>query len=426
MPVQSKLALHGGDPVRTRPFEAWPPRDEPTEKALVEVYRSGRWGSGDEVQRFERDFASFVGARYGVAVSSGTAALEIALRAIGVDSGSEVIVPAYTFFSTASAVLRANAIPVFVDIDPLTYTMDPGEVEAKITDKTRAIIPVHLFGYPMDIEALRSVSASRGIRIVEDCAHALGAARGGRMAGAFGDMSIFSFMSSKLMTAGEGGIILTSSKELAVRSQSLRDCGRLPGKSLYEHHLLGSNNRLTEFQAAILNRQLDRAPERQAKRASLAKELCRRLDRIEGLRVGQPREEEVDHAWLCVAVAYDRDAFHGVPLELFCMALQKEGIPCEPGYDRPVYRNPIFLKRTFDRNQCPVGCPFYGRDLHFHSIACPIAERLCEGLFLIPHHLLYEEDEVADDIVSAICKVKENALDLIFETEFARPKPDSL
>ena len=372
------------------------------------------------MRRFEASFASFTGARYGVAVSSGTTALEIALRAMGVDSAAEVIVPAYTFFSTASAVLRVNAIPVFADIDPVTYCMDLRSVESNLTNETQAVVPVHMFGYPMDVDPLLSLAARRGIKVLEDCAHAHGAGRNGRRAGSWGDMSIFSFMSSKLMPAGEGGIILASSRELAGRAASLRDCGRLPKKSPYEHYLAGSNHRLTEFQAVILSEQLERFPGLADTRRAFVAKLCQRIGEIEGLRIGQQKEESIEHAYLCMPIEYDCQAFHGVHLKLFCLALQKEGIPCETGYERPVYKNPLFQERNFDRHQCPVRCSFYGRTVDFENVDCPVAEELCQRLILLPHYMLSGDEEDIDDIAAAFLKVKENAMDLLFETDLEK------
>lgn len=413
-----KLALHGGTPVRLRPFNAWPPIEPETEKRLVQVYRSGQWGAGEEVRQFEKSFAAYVGARYGIAVSSGTTALEIALRALGVGSAAEVIVPAYTFFSTVSAVLRVNAIPIFMDIAPDTLCMDVTSLEAKITDKTQAIIAVHTFGYPMDLADLLSTAAKKGIHVIEDCAHAHGAARDGRKAGTFTDISMFSFMSTKLLPAGEGGIVMTSSRELKARANALRDCGRFSGDLPDEHSLLGSNNQLTDFQAAILNDQLDRYCDTIQKRRIIANKICRKLNGIDGLSVIQQEDPNVEHAYLGIAIKYDLEAFEGVPRDLFCLALQKEGIPIETGYTKPVYKNPIFLKRNFDRHLCPIGCPFYGKEVAFETVHCPTTETVCRNLLFLPHHLLYGDSQDVDDIITAFMKVKESVVDLLFETDF--------
>jgi dTDP-4-amino-4,6-dideoxygalactose transaminase len=397
----SKLALHGGPPVRTKTFKPWPPRDPATEQRLREIYRSGIWGQGKEIRAFEQSFAAFIGAGYGVAVSSGTTALEIAIQSLGIAPGTEVIVPAYTFFSTVSAVLKNRAIPVFADVDPDTFCIDINDIKTKMTDKTQVIIPVHIFGYPMDLQELLRLADRGGIKVIEDCAHAHGAARQGRKAGDSGNMSAFSFMNTKLMSSGEGGIVLTPSEDYAARAASLRDCGRLPGKSPYEHFFAGSNHRMTEFQAVILNQQIEQYPASLELRRRFAKKLIEQLGQIDGLQVRQREDESVHHAYLAVAIELSHDDMLNVPTGLICLALQKEGIPCEPGYDRPVYRNSVLLNE-------------FALDLA--AVRCPVAEDLCRKVILIPHQILSGGDQDIQDIIDAIIKVKENAMDLLFDS----------
>ncbi|MBA2602358.1 MAG: DegT/DnrJ/EryC1/StrS family aminotransferase, partial [Acidobacteria bacterium] len=254
------LALLGGRAVRTRPFTRWPVFGGLEEERLIRTLRSGNWGrlQGSEVSEFEGRFASMHGCRHGIAVANGTVSLRIGLMAAGIRAGDEVVVPGYTFISTASAVVEANAVPVFADIDPHTFNIDPGEIERAITPRTKAIIPVHFAGQPADMDAILAIARRHGLIVIEDAAHAHGARYRDRPAGSLGDMASFSFQSSKNLTAGEGGIITTNDDRLADACRSISNCGRVPGGLWYEHHVVSGNYRLGEFQGAVLNCGLDR------------------------------------------------------------------------------------------------------------------------------------------------------------------------
>jgi len=211
-------------------FSSWPVHDESEEQALIQVLRSGRWGriDGDRVAAFEETFAAYQDARYGVACSSGTAAVRLALLAAGIEEGDEVIVPPYTFVATASAVVEANAVPVFADIEPDTYNIDPEAIERAVTPRTRAIIPVHFAGQAADLARILDIAGRHRLTVIEDAAHAHGATWQDRKLGSIGEMGCFSFQSSKNLTAGEGGIILTSSAELERLLRAFHTCGRYP------------------------------------------------------------------------------------------------------------------------------------------------------------------------------------------------------
>src|SRR5512141_296398 len=215
--MSHRLALLGGTPIRTRPFRSWPIFGKPEGRRLMRALRSGQWGrlQGSEVDEFEARFASMHGCRHGIAVANGTVSLRIALIAAGIGAEEEVIIPPYTFFSTASAVIEANAVPVFADIELDTFNLGPVAVEAAITPRTRAIIPVHFAGQPADMKALMALARRRGLVVIEDAAHAHEAVHGKRPAGSLGDLASFSFQSSKNLTSGEGGIITTNNAALA-------------------------------------------------------------------------------------------------------------------------------------------------------------------------------------------------------------------
>src|SRR6266542_781919 len=232
--TQSKagqLAIDGGTPVRDKPFPKWPVWDERDERALLEVLRSGRWGShagGGTVHEFRERFAAYQDAEHAVALTNGTAALEVALRAVGVEPLDEVIIPPYTFVATATAVLALGAVPVFADILEDTFLIDPADVARKITPRTKAIIAVHIGGQPADMDGVLALAKNHDLRVVEDAAQAHGAAWRGTKVGALGDAGTFSFQSSKNLNSGEGGIVLTNDREVAERAWSISNVGRLP------------------------------------------------------------------------------------------------------------------------------------------------------------------------------------------------------
>jgi dTDP-4-amino-4,6-dideoxygalactose transaminase len=254
----AKLALESGSPIREKPFPTWPVFGVAERRALLEVFESGKWWYGERVDEFERKFAAFQDAKFGISCSSGTAGLRAALTALRVGAGDEVIVPPYSFIATASAVLEVNAIPVFADVDLETANIDPGAVEKKITSRTKAVIPVHFAGLPCELDSLIEIASANNVKLLEDACHSWGSKWDGRGTGSIGECGVFSFQMSKNMTSGEGGIVLTSEPELADRIRSFTNCGRMEGKPWYEHHSLGTNLRMTELQAALLLGQLSR------------------------------------------------------------------------------------------------------------------------------------------------------------------------
>ncbi|HEY3560301.1 MAG TPA: DegT/DnrJ/EryC1/StrS family aminotransferase [Kribbella sp.] len=265
----------------------WPEYGDDEAKALLEVLNSGKWGStsGDVVATFEREFAQYQQAGHAICLANGTLAIAIALRAAGVGIGDEVIVPPYTFIATASAALFVGAVPVFADIDPDTHLLDPVAAEAAVTERTKAIVVVHLAGRPADLDAFTAIGARHGLTVIEDAAQAHGAAYKGRPVGAIGDLGTFSFQSSKNITAGEGGVVLTDDDRLAAALYSLVNVGRVPGGGWYQHETVGYNLRLTEFQAAILRVQLQRHPRLQEIRERNARLLTELLSEVDGIQL---------------------------------------------------------------------------------------------------------------------------------------------
>jgi len=406
----AKLALKGGEPVRTKPFPKWPIFDTKELEALKNVLESGVWGiRGLRQKEFEEKFASYQHAKYGITVTNGSAALEISLRALGIGCGDEVIVPPYTFMATVTSVLYVNAIPIFADIDPEAYTIDPKSVESVISERTKAILPVHISGRPADMDALLSIAEKYDLYILEDACQAWGSEWRGRRVGAIGDMGAFSFQSSKNITSGEGGIIMTNDEELYSKAWSLHNCGRSLKGPWYEHNIPGGNYRMTEFQAAILLVQLERLDEQTEKRMSNARYLDEKLSKIDGIKPLKNDERITRNSYHLYIFRFDPEAFGEISKARFAEALQAEGIPASVGYSKPLYKE-LYLD-YFKR--CPLSCPYYGKPVDYSKVKLPVAERACytEGLWL-PQYVLLGSKEDMDDIIAAFEKVQENVDEL--------------
>jgi len=425
----SKLKLLGGSAVRTQPFHPWPVFDTQEEQALLGVLRSGKWwrfafgqgvelaepeqGERAQVAQFQEEFARYHDCRYGIAAANGTATLEMGLRAMNLDIGDEIIVPAYTYIASATCVLQNNLVPIFVDVDPDTYNLDPVRVEEAITPRTRAIMVVHFGGQVADMDQINALAARRGIPVIEDAAHAHGCMWKGKKAGALGYFSSFSFQASKNVTAGEGGIICTNDRALAAECDSLLWAGRRVGRPWYEFHRLGWNYRITEFQAAILRVQLARLEEQTLLRERRARYLTRRLAGIPGIRPLQQDPRCTRNGYHIFMVRYDEPAL-GLPRKRFVEALAAEGIPAFGGYTFPLYKNPMFLEKRFINGSFPLGTPYHA-DVDYAAFAarCPVSERACrsEAVWLAQNLLLGSEQDM-DDIATAIRKVLENRKEL--------------
>lgn len=400
----SKLALLGGNPVRTKPYIKWPFFDEKEEQAVLEVIRSGKWWryEGDKVLKFEQQFANAHDAKFGIAVTNGTAALEIALAAMGVRPGDEVIVPSYTFVATATAVIANGATPVFVDIEPDTYNLDPVQVEQAISEKTKVIIPVHFAGYPADMDRLMEIACKHNILVLEDAAHAHGGAYKGKKLGSIGHASGFSFQASKNMTSGEGGIVLSNDEELAAKVFSIHTFGRTPGRPWYEHHLISTNKRMTEMQAAILLIQLNRLSSQTEERAKNAEILDRGIGSIGELSLMKLNDQATaKRAYHLYLLKYS-PGIEGVSRDLFLKAVQAEGVSLASGYIVPLYKQPLFGKINLPKGQ---NCPF-------DKLYQPNVEKaVCESLW-IPQNVLLGDKSGVEDIISAFEKVISNADEL--------------
>ena len=401
----SKLALLGGKPVRTRPFTAWPIFGKSEEKRLLRTLRSGKWGrlNGTEVAEFEKRFAEMHGCKHGIAMVNGTVTLRIALLAAGIRAEDEVIIPPYTFFSTASAVIEANAIPVFADIDLATFNLDPKAVEAAITPRTRAIIPVHFAGQPADMKAIMAIAKKRSLLVIEDAAHAHGARYRNRPAGSLGHLASFSFQSSKNMTSGEGGLLTTNDDALAEACRSIHNCGRIPTGIWYEHHVISGNYRLGEFQGAVLNGQLDRLATQTKTRDRNGQFLAARLSKLPGIHPQKRLAEVTRHSYHLFMLRIQGKEF-GAPRAAVIRALQAEGIPCSAGYGFSLHHQPMFRNKAFG--------PYLSKAsarLNYRKVSCPNSDLICrEQCVWLEQSMFLGNRADMDDIAGAFEKIHEN------------------
>lgn len=418
----SSLAIQGGRPVRERPFAEWPVFDGKEEAALLEVLRSGKWwrfafgqgvelaepeeGERSQVVLFQEEFARHHDCRFGMAAANGTGTLEIGIRALNPEVGDEIIVPAYTYVASATAVLQNNCVPVFVDVEPDTYNMDAERLDEAVTDRTRAIMVVHFGGQPADMDRILEKAARYNLPVIEDAAHAHGCEWRGKKAGSLGLFSSFSFQASKNMTAGEGGVLCTNDADLAAEFDSLMWAGRKVGRPWYEFHRLGWNYRMTEFQAALLRVQLSRLDEQVAHREKTACYLSQKLEAVQGVRPLVQDERTTRHGYHIYMFRYD-EKDTGMARETFLQALNAEGIPAFSGYTFPLYRNPMFLEKRFINGAFPLGTEYHAdMDYAACEAKCPVTERACRGEAVwLPQNVFLGDEQDMDDIVQAVKKI---------------------
>jgi len=383
--------------LRSKPFPSWPQFDENEERRLLRTLRSGKWFrfDGEEVRKFEEAFAEAHDSRFGLAVSSGTTALEAGLTALNLEPGDEVLVPSYTFVATATAVIVSSGTPVFVDVSLDTLNIDLAHAERCITPRTRAIVPVHFAGLPCDMEAVNAFAAKHNLRVVEDAAHAHGARWDGKGVGSHGDIAGFSFQASKNMTGGEGGIVLTDDEALFTQVVSRHSYGQRPGHPWYSHHVVSTNLRMTEWQGAILRSQLERMPGQNRRRLENARLLDQAIASLPGLSlIGSADPRAADRAYHLYCFRFEPSGT--VSKKSFCEALEAEGIPCAAGYPFPLYRQPLF-----ESVQSPPDQPVYS------ELNLPQAEQACREVVWFRQNALLGEEEDTRDIVRALEKVLE-------------------
>jgi dTDP-4-amino-4,6-dideoxygalactose transaminase len=362
----------------------WPIHTEKSLDYLKQVLESPQWGGFHPIiGEFEERFARYQQCRHGIAMMNGTVTLETALQAADIGPGDEVIVPSISFVSTATAVSRVGATPVFVDIEPYSFNMDPASVEAALSPATKAIIIVHFGGPFADMDRLLAIAQRRGLVVIEDAAHAHGSEWRGQRAGTLGHAASFSFQNSKVLTAGEGGIVTLNDDKLAGRVRSIANQGRLPGHSFFAHFELGSNLRISALQVAVLMAQLDLLDEQIERRTRNAALFLEAMQGVEGIHWQRVPEAVNRNCWYLVLGRIDHAAL-GASRNAFCDALTALDIPVTPFYPHTLFENPLYQKKP-----CRV-------------MECPIAKACVEDAFWMPHRVLLGDDATTLQLAEAV------------------------
>jgi dTDP-4-amino-4,6-dideoxygalactose transaminase len=399
----SKLAILGGEPIRTIDFPNRKSMGEEEKQAALRVLDSdvlsgfiGAAGNffngGTEVRTFEKKWADDYGFKHAISVNSWTTGLQVAVGAIGIEPGDEVICSPYSMSASATVALFYGGIPVFADIDPTRFTMDPTSIESRITSRTKAIIVVHIFGYPADMDAIMEIALRHNLKVIEDAAQAPGVYYKGKPVGAIGDIGGFSLNFHKHIHTGEGGLLVTNDDNLAIRSQLIRNHGEnaIEAYGLEDlSNTIGSNYRFTEIQAAIATEEFKKLKGFLEHRAKLAKYLDSRLVDLPGLTI-QKLEEKSTHSYYMYPVKYDEQVL-GIPRNLFLRAVAAElpkpkywdTTPFAEGYVKPLYLNPIYQKQVAIGNK---GFPFNWNPDVFYNYSkgiCPVVERMYEKELLL-------------------------------------------
>ena len=404
-----KPAIYGGKPVRKEPLKIRRPIGNEELEEIKDVIKSGRlfrW-SGTKVSSFEKEFAKFYGVKYAIACTSGTASIHIAIGSINPDPCSEVITTPITDMGTVLPILAQNCIPVFADINEDDYTLDPSDVERRITEKTKIIIPVHQFGFPCDMDPIMELAEKYDLYVIEDCCQAYLAEYKGKLVGTIGHMGCFSLQMSKHMTTGEGGIVITNDEELAKRAKLFMDKGwlREAGATARNYLMFGLNYRMTELQGAIALAQLRKVKWVVQRRREIGERITKELSDLDGLHLPKSTKDRKHSFWL-YPIRIDVKVL-GVNNVEFARALNAEGIPAGAGYlGEVLYMAPYLRhKRVYGNSKCPFECPLYGRSrVEYKKGLCPNAEKTLKELVTIPCNELFTEEDV-DDIIRAVEKI---------------------
>ena len=424
--MNKKLALLGGTPVKTGAF---PPHNSigKEEKKLVnEVLDSGilslfqgnnsaEFYGGPLVKRMEQDFAHYFGAMHAVSLNSATSALHAAVFAAGIGPGDEVIVPPYTMSATASAILMQNAVPVFADIKESNFCIDPKSIEKKISEKTKAIIVVHLFGMPADMDEIIEIAKQHNLIVIEDAAQAPGATYNGKYCGTIGHIGVLSLNRHKTIQCGEGGVLLTNSDDFALKSHLLRNHGEVVVADMGiadKINVLGYNYRLTELQAAVGIAQLKKLSMLNEHRIKLANYLAEKLKGFDAIKT-QKIPKNVKHVYYLYPMLFSEEKA-GMSRELFVKAVNAEGLPLTAGYVKPIYLEPLFQKKSaFADTNCPFQCKHYTGNADYRKGICPVTEQLQEKEIMFTNICRYPLQKSDIDLfVDAIEKVLDNTGEL--------------
>jgi len=406
----SKLAVNGGKPVRSKGWPRWPIWDKAAdEERLLSVVRSGVWSRAKVVSEFEKKYAQIMGAKRCLATTNGTHALLVSLKMLGIGLGDEVLVTPYTFIATVDVILLCGALPVFVDTDRETFQINPDKMEEKITESTKAILPVHILGLPANMDKINAIAKKHNLKVVEDACQAHLAEWKNKKVGTLGDLGCFSFQNSKNLPCGEGGAILGNDEELMDRCYSFHNFGRPHGESMLSlsgYVRLGTKCRMAEYQAAILLAQMKRFEAEAQRRNENAQYLTSRIKDIPCINVVKLYEGVTKAAYHIYPFRYNKERFNNIPRDKFISALNAEGIPCSHGYG-PINKDPYFEKTLNSRDYQKV----YSKerlDRCRRQNHCPDNDKLCREAVWFSQRLLLGGKRDFDDIVNAIEKIYEN------------------
>jgi dTDP-4-amino-4,6-dideoxygalactose transaminase len=415
--VTSKPAILGGSAIRSKEWLSWPVWDPSAETSMLELLRSGDWyrGDGNKCKEFEAEYAKLIGAKRVIATASGSTALIAALHTMGVDAGDEVIVSPYTFIATYNVVFNQKALPVFADTDPETFLINPEKIEEKINERTRAILPVHIFGLPADMNRILAIAEKHKLAVVEDACQAWLAEYDGKMCGTLGDLGCFSFQNSKHIPSGEGGAVAGNTDELMDRCFSYHNCGRPHGKSMAgmpDYIIRGSNKRMTEIQAGLLLSQMKRARQDADKRLENALYLDAKLKEIPGIVPYKLADGATRSSYHFYPFRFLEEEFDGMTRDRFRAALRAEGIPSYGGYGKQYFDGLIeeaITSRGYTRLFSEQRLKRYREELH----TLPDTDRLTDQAVMLFQNMLLAEKRDMDDIIQAIEKIYENRKQLI-------------
>jgi perosamine synthetase len=410
-----KPALLGGTPVKGEAFPGWPVFDSTDENAVADVVRSGHWGrSGSKkVLAFEQSFSQLMNAQACLATSSGTTALFVSLNALGIGPGDEVIVPPYTFVACVNVILACHALPVFVDTDPETFQLDARKLESVVTERTRAILPVHLGGSTFDVDAVQAFARKHNLFVIEDSCQSHLAEWRGKRTGSFGSAGCFSFQASKNLNSGEGGAILGPSQEFIEKCYTFHNNGRSRTQAGYDFSYAnrGLNLRMTEFQGCLLTTQMARLETQSAKRTQNAQYLTGMLREVQGLTPVKMYEGCTRNAYHLYMMRYDSRKFGGLPRATFLKALDAEGIPASGGYF-PLNKEP-FLKNTFASSGFQA---IYSQERLAkweEANHTPANDQICAEAVWFTQNMLIGPKRDMDQIAGAVHKVQQHSAELI-------------
>lgn len=407
-------AILGGQKVRTKEWPGWPVWDTAAdEEQVIKVLRSGVWSRKNVVNDFENKWAELIGSKRCLAVVNGTNALIAALVNLGIGGGDEVLVPPYTFIASVQAILQTGAMPVFVDTDPETFQIDPGKIEAKITPRTKAIMPVHILGLPADMIKIMAIAKKHNLLVVEDACQAWLAEIDHKKVGTFGDAGCFSFQNSKNIPIGEGGAIVSDDEEFIDRCYSYHNYGNPFGTSIGEVGsgtiMTGTKMRITEYQAAIGLAQMERLEEQTTIRNENAAYLKSEIKKIPGVLPYKLNQKVTRAAFHLFPFRYKKEEFSGLSRAGFLKALSAEGIPCSGGYT--TLNKMPYLKHALNTKNFQLMYPSEMLDYskYMERNQCPVNDQLCEEAVWFFHSLLLSEKSDMDDIVTAIERIHRSA-----------------